>query len=46
MFGGYNNFGKGTTITKTFTGLGVHDFVRVAFRFYFVDSWDNESLKV
>lgn len=44
VFGGYNTFGKGTSITKKFSDLAAHEFVRVAFRFYFIDSWDNETL--
>ena len=44
MLGGYNFFGSGAYVEKTFdlSGVPPHSIVRVELDFYKVDSWDNE----
>jgi hypothetical protein len=46
MLGGYNIFGSGAYATKTFTNLPPFFKVRVWFRFYKIDTWDSEVLRV
>lgn len=41
LFGGYQLWGRGTYIQKTFT-LPPHQKVRVQLQFWKIDSWDNE----
>jgi hypothetical protein len=42
MFGGFNVFGTGAKIQKTFTGLPAHNTIIVRMQFWKIDSWDNE----
>lgn len=46
MLGGYNNFVSGSSSTKSFTNLPPFFKVRIWFRFYKIDSWDSEVLRV
>ena len=44
MLGGYNVFGSGAYVEKTFdlSGAPPHSVVRVELDFHKIDSWDNE----
>lgn len=42
LFGGFNAFGNGVTITKTFASLPQHKGMNIKMQFWKLDSWDNE----
>ena len=46
MLGGYNIFGLDAYATKSFTNLPPFFRVRVWFRFYKIDTWESEVLRV
>jgi uncharacterized protein YxeA len=46
MVGGYNNFGTGATAVLNHENLPPHAFLRIQFKGYKVDSWDNERFSV
>lgn len=46
MVGGYGNFGSGCTATLKLNNLKAHKKLRVMFKWFRIDSWDNEKLYV
>jgi hypothetical protein len=46
MVGGYNNWGNGATAVLNHENLPPHAFLRIQFKAYKVDSWDNERFQV
>lgn len=42
MLGGYGVFGAGASAEITFTDIPTHEVIKIEFRFYAGDSWDNE----
>ncbi|CAD8123956.1 unnamed protein product [Paramecium sonneborni] len=45
LIGGYQSFGKKTTVTKKFT-LPKHDYIRIIVTIYKIDNWDGEELSI
>lgn len=46
MFGGYKNFGHGTSLSKTFSNLPSHFKVLLSFTVIKIDTWDNETFSL
>ena len=43
MLGGFNVFGTGAYVERTFTNLPSHTKIRIQATFYKIDSWDGEE---
>lgn len=46
VFGGFDVFGPGASITKVIGNLPLHNAMRLRLQFWKIDSWDNEFAKV
>lgn len=43
IFGGYNMFGAGTSISRTFDNMKEHTSLWIKLQFWKIDSWDGEK---
>ncbi len=46
LFGGFDVFGAGATMTKSIGNLPSHNALRLRVQFWKIDSWDNEFAKI
>jgi hypothetical protein len=44
IFGGYGIFGAGAAASRQFTGLPVHNTVRLQMQLWKLDTWDGEYI--
>lgn len=40
MFGGYNRFGTGSLIKRTFRNLPAHEVIRIYGKYHILDAWE------
>lgn len=46
LFGGYENVGQGSVLSRVFTNLAPHYRVMLKFAFWKIDFWDNDAFFV